>query len=364
MDLWGTHFHNPEAFWLLLALPALIALHLRSLYRQKVTIKFPALGLARKAQSSWMLWARRWLPVLRWVAFVLFVVALARPQSREHMEQMSTEGVDIMLMLDVSGSMDFLDMMGPVEQAKLGVMNADKMYRSGEYKQYSRMGVAKKVLEEFINKRPSDRLGLTVFATSAFTQCPLTTDHGVLIELLHGVNDSTLDGRSTAIGDGLMDAVLRLKDTPAKSKIVVLLTDGDNNAGDIEPLRAADVARALGIRIYTIDIGKQSGSFLWFQQNPFTGELNWSEVPIPEGEGIDANLMSQMAEMTGGKFFTAKDTKELEDIYTSIDKMEKTDIQSWSYTHYTEEFYPWLLLGAVFLFLELLLANTRFTRVP
>jgi Ca-activated chloride channel family protein len=185
-----------------------------------------------------------------------------------------------------------------------------------------------------------------------------------LTELLHGVNDSTLDGRSTAIGDGLMDAVLRLKDTPAKSKIVVLLTDGDNNAGDIEPLRAADVARALGIRIYTIGIGKQSGSFLWFQQNPFTGELNWSEVPIPEGEGIDANLMSQMAEMTGGKFFTAKDTKELEDIYTSIDKMEKTDIQSWSYTHYTEEFYPWLLLGAVFLFLELLLANTRFTRVP
>jgi len=301
---------------------------------------------------------------LRWVAFVLFIIALARPQSREHLEQTSTEGVDIMLVLDVSGSMDFLDMLGPVEQAKLGVMNAEKMYRSGEFRQYSRMGVAKKVIEEFINKRPSDRLGLSVFASAAFTQCPLTTDHGVLIELLHGVNDSTLDGRSTAIGDGLMDAILRLKDTKAKSKVVVLLTDGANNAGNIHPLRAADVARALGVKVYTIGIGKQSGSFLWFQQNPFTGELNWSEVPIPEGEGIDAPLLTQMAEATGGKFFTAKDSKELEDIYTNIDKLEKSDIESWSYTRYTEEFYPWLLLGAAFLLLELLLANTRFTRVP
>jgi Ca-activated chloride channel family protein len=359
------HFRNPEALFLLLLIPLFVVHHLRSLKRQKVTIKFPALALARKAQSSWMLRLRRWLPALRWIAFAFFIVALARPQSRQKMEQTSTEGVDIMLALDVSGTMDFLDMLGGVEQAKLGVMSADKMFRSGEYKQYSRLGYAKKVIETFIEKRADDRMGLTVFASGAFTQCPLTTDHGVLVELLRGVNDSTLgEGRGTAIGDGLMDALIRLRDTKAKSKIVVLLTDGANNSGSIQPQMAAEVAKALGIKVYTIGVGKKNGSFLWFQQNPFTGELGWSEVAIPPDGGIDEPLLKNIAKMTGGQFYTAKNPKELEEIYNNIDKLEKTEIESWSYARYTEEFYPLLLLGALFLLLELVLMNTRFVRVP
>jgi len=365
MDLLGTHFRNPEAFALLLLLPVLIWHHWRNLSRQKVTIKFPALALARKAQSSWMLHLRRWLPALRWLALVCFIVALARPQSSEKLEHESTEGVDIMLVMDISGTMDFLDMLGPLEQAKLGVMSAEKMYRSGDYKQYSRMGVSKKVIEEFISKRTSDRMGLTVFASSAFTQCPLTTDHGVLVELLRGVNDSTLgDGRGTAIGDGLMDGILRLKVTKAKSKVIVLLTDGANNSGIMPPMRAADIARALGMKIYTIGLGKKSGSFLWFDQNPFTGELGWREVEIPPEGGIDEPLMKQMAEMTKGKFYKATNTKELQNIYADIDSLEKSDIESYSYTRYSEEFYPWLLIGALLLLIELLLLNTRFVRVP
>lgn len=270
-----------------------------------------------------------------------------------------------MLALDVSGTMDFLDMLGSVEQAKLGVMNADKMYRSGEYKQYSRMGYAKKVMETFINKRTDDRMGLTVFASSAFTQCPLTTDHGVLIDILRAVNDSTLgEGRGTAIGDGLMDALVRLRDTKAKSKVVVLLTDGANNSGSIQPQMAAEVAKALGVKVYTIGVGKKSGSFLWFQQNPFTGELGWGEVEIPPDGGVDEPLLRNIADMTGGAFYTAKNPKELEQIYDNIDKLEKTEIQSWSYARYTEEFYPLLLIGALFLLVELLLMNTRFVRVP
>ena len=365
MDLFGLHFRNPEAFWLLLGIPLLVFNHWRTLNRQKITIRFPALNLARKVNSSWMLMLRRWLPALRWVAFACFIVALARPQNRMVVEHTNTNGVDIMLALDVSGTMDFLDMLGPVEQAKLGVMSADKMYRSGEYKQYSRMGYAKRVMEDFINKRGDDRMGLTIFASDAFTQCPLTTDHGVLVEILRGVNDSTLgDGRGTAIGDGLMDAILRLKDTKAKSKIVVLLTDGANNSGNIHPLRAADVARATGIKVYTIGLGKKSGSFMWFQQNPFTGELGWGEVPIPPDGGIDEPLLRKMADMTGGQFYSAKDPKELATIYDTIDKLEKTDIESFTFTRYSEEFYPWLIAGALLLLLELVLANTRFVRVP
>lgn len=365
MELWGIYFKNPIAFSLLLLIPILVWVHWRNLHKQKVTIKFPALHLARKAQPSWLLRFRRWLPVLRWVALALFIVALARPQTRLVMEESSTEGVDIMLALDVSGSMDQLDLLSAAERAKLGVMNADKMYRSGAYKEYSRLGVAKKVLADFIAKRANDRMGLTVFASSAFLQCPLTTDHGVLTEILGGVNDSTLsDGRGTAIGDGLMNALARLKDTKAKSKVVVLLTDGANNSGSVHPLRASDVARALGVKVYTVGVGKKSGTTLWFSQNPFTGDIGWSEMEIPAGEGIDESSLKQMAEMTQGKFFRAQNPQELAEIYAQIDQLEKSSIESWSFSRYKEEFYPLLLLGAFLLLLELVLINTRFVRVP
>ncbi|NLB63406.1 MAG: VWA domain-containing protein [Fibrobacter sp.] len=364
MEIGSVFFKNPEAFWLLLLLPGLVFWHWRSLTKQKFTIKFPALHIAKKAQKSWMLYVRRWLVILRWAGLVLLIVALARPQSREHTEKTSTEGVDIMLVLDVSGSMNFLDMLSTTEKAKLGMMNADKMYRSGEFKKYTRLGYAKRVIEDFILRRPDDRLGLSVFASTAYTQCPLTTDHGVLVDILRAVNDSTIDGSSTAIGDGLMDALLRLRDSKVESKVVVLLTDGANNAGQIQPERAADVARALGIKVYTIGMGKNSGSFMWFQQNPFTGELSWTDMPIPPGESVDEELLQQMAELTGGQFYRAHNAKQLEEIYATIDQLEKTEIQSWSYTRYGEKFPPWLLWGAILVLIEVLLMNTRFTRVP
>lgn len=363
--LLGDHIHwqNPEALWLLFALPILLLWVLWMDRRRRSTIKFPALAMARKARTGWKIHLRHLPLALRLFALGMFIVALARPQSTLSLERTTTEGVDIMLVLDVSGSMDMMDMLTRTEQAKLGMMDAERMYRTGGYKEFTRLGYSRKVISEFVEKRQSDRLGLTVFATTAFTQCPLTLDYGVLLELLAGVNDSTLDNRGTAIGDGLMNALIRLKDSKAKSRVVVLLTDGANNAGELHPLRAADVARAMGVKVYTIGVGRTQGTTLAFRQN-FFGSIEWHEMPMPEEGGVDAPTLRKMAESTGGQFFMARDKDELAKIYETIDGLERTEIQSWSFTRYSEHFHPWLLIGAALLMLELLLANTRFTRIP
>lgn len=364
MELLGWHFQNPHAFWLLLGLPALVAHYLWRARRRPHTIRFPGVFLAKRAGSRWTVYLRHLLPILRWSALALLVVALARPQGRSELERVSTEGVDIMLVMDVSGSMDQLDMIGMKELAILRSSSAEKAYRTGSYRNYTRLGFSKKVLEEFVAKRRDDRLGLTIFASSAYTQCPLTLDGGVLSDLLRMVNDSTLDGRATAIGDGLMNALVRLKESKAKSRVVVLLTDGKDNASEFPPRRAAEAAKALGVKVYTVGVGKRSGDALAFTQNPFTGSIAWGSRPMSAEEGVDESALQEIADMTGGRFFKAEDQDELAEIYATIDQLEKTEMQSYSYAKYTELFYPWLLAGALLLLLELLLAHTRLVRIP
>jgi len=364
MEILGFHFQNPHAFWLLLGLPVLVIHYVWHIRRRPHAIRFPGVALARAAGRRWTVHLRHLLPVLRWLAFVLFVVALARPQGRSELEQVSTEGVDIMLVLDVSGSMDQLDMISTADWARLRASSAAKAYHSGSYREFTRLGFAKKVLEDFVSKRRSDRLGLTIFATSAYTQCPLTLDGGVLSDILRSVNDSTLDGRATAIGDGLMNALVRLKDSKAKSRVVVLLTDGKDNASEYPPLSAAKAAQALGVKVYTVGVGKKNGEALAFTQNPFTGEIGWGSRPMDPQEGVDEAALQEIAQLTGGRFFMAQDKDELADIYAAIDKLEKTEMQSFSYAKYSEKFYPWLLVGALLLVLELVLAHTRLVRIP
>lgn len=367
MDLGALHFQNPEAFWLLVFVPVLIALYVYRQHKRKSTIKFPALSIARRAVPSRRVRLRHIVPALRLAALCCFVVALARPQNAMEVEYTNTDGVDIMLALDVSGSMGTLDMLTRAEQAKLGVMNAERILNSGEYWKYSRMGYAQGVIADFIQKRHSDRIGLSAFGSRAVTQCPLTLDYGSLLEILKATDelakDSIIAGR-TAIGDGLMNALARLQKSEAKSKVVVLLTDGRDNASVISPVRAADVAQSLGVKVYTVGVGKRRGKILAFQQNPWTGEISWGERDITPEEEVDESTLKEVAAKTGGKFYRAENKEQLEEIYSEIDQLEKTEIETVAYARYAEKFYPWLLAGALLILLELLLANTRFVRIP
>lgn len=364
MDLWGYHIQNPEAFFLLLLIPVLIADYIYRLKKRKSTIKFPALSIAKKASSSYGVKFRHVVPALRLLALICFVVALARPQKGIDVEYTSTDGVDIMLALDVSGSMSALDMLTTAEKMKLGLLNAERVYKTGQFWNYSRLGYSKNVIADFVNKRKYDRIGLSVFAGRSFTQCPLTSDYGSLLEILTAVNDSMDVGSGTAIGDGLITSLARLEKSESKSRVVVLLTDGADNASLVPPLQAAEAAKALGIKVYTIGVGKRSGSILAFQKNPWTGEISWGERPIQPDEEIDEKVLIAIAEKTGGRFYRAENKEELENIYEEIDQLEKTEIQTIAYSRYSEKFYPWLLAGALLILLELLLANTRFVRIP
>lgn len=364
MDILGYHLQNPEALFLLALVPVLIAEYVYRMKKRKSTVKFPALAIAKRAKPSARVKFRHIVPLFRLLALCCFVVALARPQSATEVEYTSTDGVDIMLALDVSGSMSTLDMLTKGDRIKLGVMNADKVYRSGEFWKFSRLGYAKGVIADFIQKRESDRIGLSVFAGRSFTQCPLTLDYGSLLEILTAVDDSSASGNGTAIGDGLMNSLARLEKSEAKSRVVVLLTDGRDNASLVPPMQAAEVAKTLGVKVYTVGVGKKKGEVLAFQQNPWTGEISWGEREIEPEEGIDENILRGISEKTGGRFYRAENKEQLENIYEEINNLEKTEIHTIAYARYAEKFYPWLLAGALLILAELLLANTKFVRIP
>lgn len=367
MDILGYHLQNPEALFLLSFVPVLIAGYVYRTKKKKSTVRFPAFSFAKRAKPSARVKLRHVIPLFRLLALCCFIIALARPQSATEIEYTSTDGVDIMLALDVSGSMGILDMITQADRLKLGVMNAEKVLKSGEFWKFSRLGYAKQVISDFIKRRSSDRIGLSTFASRAWTGCPLTLDYGSLLEILNTVDDLAIDtsfSRSTAIGDGLMTSIARLEKSTAKSRVVILLTDGKDNASIVPPLHAAEVAKALKVKVYTIGVGKQNGEVLAFRQNPWTGEISWGEREISAEEGIDEKMLQEIASKTGGKFYRAENKKQLEAIYEEIDSLEKTEIKTIAYARYAEKFYPWLLAGALFIFAELLLSNTRFVRIP
>lgn len=266
--------------------------------------------------------AMRHVPfVLRIAALCLIVVAIARPRSSEDMERIDTEGIDIVLAMDVSTSMLARDLTP------------------------DRISASKDIAIEFISQRPSDRMGIVVFAGESFTQCPLTTDRATLINLMKEVQTDLIED-GTAIGNGLATAVARMKDSDAKSRVVILLTDGVNNRGEVSPQMAAEIAKTYGVRVYTIGVGKE-GMAPYPVMTPWGVEVRNVQVEI------DEKLLAEMAEATGGRYFRATDNTKLAEIYSEINKMEKAKTTVDSFPVYKELFGKYALLALLALILEL-----------
>ena len=330
-------FANQEYLLLLLLLIPYIIWYL--LYRKKSepTIQMSDTFAYRYAPKS-LRQRLVWLPaLLRMITFVLIVLVLARPQTHDSLKNETIEGIDMMLAMDVSTSMLAEDL------------------------RPNRIEAAKNVAAEFIAGRPNDNIGLTIFAGEAFTQCPMTIDHAALLSLLQNVRTDIaargLIEDGTAIGMGLANAVSRLKDSQAKSRVVILLTDGSNNRGDISPMTAADIAKSLGIRVYTVGVGTNG-----MARYPITagGSTQYVQMPVE----IDTKTLSDIAKGTDGKFYRATNSKELREIYQEIDQLEKSKIDVQRYSRRYEAYQVFALGALLALLLEVLLRITVFRRIP
>jgi Ca-activated chloride channel homolog len=308
--------------------------------KKRPAVRFSDLSLMSKLPKSRMLILRHVPIALRLLGLGLLAVALARPQKGTSEEEVTTEGVDIMLVVDVSYSMKALD-----------------------FQPKNRLFVAKETIKEFIKKRRSDRLGLVVFAKRSYTKCPLTLDYNVLTQFLEGVTFEEFSDQ-TAIGVALATAGNRMKDSRAKSKVIILLTDGGNNAGDIAPLAAASALGRLDIKTYTIGVGKEGEvPYPMDMIDRFTGKIVGTQVQMVKSD-LDEQLLVDIAHATGGKFFRAQNTEKLKEIYDTIDKLEKTQIKTKLYTSYADYFFPWVVLGAVILLFETIASHTWLRRIP
>jgi len=279
------------------------------------------------------IWLRHMLFTLRLVALTLMIIVLARPQSSNSWEQVTTEGIDIVMCMDVSGSMRAMD------------------FRP------NRLEASKNVGIEFVNARENDRFGLVVFAGESFTQCPMTTDRAVVINFLKDVDFGVIED-GTAIGMGLATAVNRVKDSKAKSRVIILLTDGVNNRGDVGPLTAAEIAAGMGIRVYTVGIGSH-GTAPVPVQDAF-GRTHTRSMPVE----IDEDVLKKIATTTGGSYFRATDNHKLREIYQEIDQMEKTRMDVKQFSKRKEEYFPFLLAALLLLLSEVLLRYTLFRTIP
>ena len=330
-------FANKEYLFLLLLLIPYLIWYL--MYRKKTepTMRMSDTRAYRFAPRSWKVTLMPLQLLLRIAVFVLLVLILARPQTHNSWNNKSVEGIDIMLAMDVSGSMLAEDL------------------------RPNRIEAAKQVAAEFIAGRPNDNIGLTIFAGEAFTQCPMTTDHASLLNLLQGVRTDIatrgLIADGTAIGMGLANAVSRLKDSKAKSKVVILLTDGSNNHGDLSPMTAAEIAKSLGIRVYTIGVGTNKVA-------PYpmvvAGSVQYVNIPVE----IDSKTLSDIAAATDGDFYRATNNKELQNIYKEIDKLEKSKLSVKTYSKRYEAYQPFALAAMILLLLEIFLRITIFRKLP
>ncbi|HEV3249343.1 MAG TPA: VWA domain-containing protein [Puia sp.] len=325
------HFAKPWFFALFALIPLLIYFYLRPPVRvdgSMLVSGVKAFGNGR----TWKTLLRHILFIFRMLAISCIIIALARPQTGSEQQLTSGEGIDIVFCLDISGSMLAQDF-SP-----------------------NRMEAAKQVVSEFIDNRPTDRMGLVIFSGESFTMCPLTTDHAVLKSQLYNVQSGLLED-GTAIGSGLATGVERLRSSVSKSKVIILLTDGENNGGLVDPNSAKEIAKSYGVRVYTVGVGTEGFA-------PVPVQTSSGVIMQREKVSIDEKLLTQIANETGGKYFRATDNESLGTIYKDIDQLEKSKFQVTTYTHCTEKFFSFILAAVMFLVLEWILRFTLFRKFP
>lgn len=330
-------FANKEYFLLLILLVPYVLWYFLYRKHSEPSMRISDTSAYIDAPKSWRVRLLHAPMLLRCITFVLVVIILARPQTHNAWDNRSVEGIDIMLAMDISASMLAEDL------------------------KPNRMEAAKNVAAEFISGRPDDNIGLTIFAGEAFTQCPMTTDHASLQNLLHGVRtDLVIKGLiqdGTAVGMGLSNAVLRLKDSKAKSKVVILLTDGANNCGDISPMTAAQIAKSLGIRVYTVGVGTKDVA-------PYPMQVAGGVQYIYRPAEIDTKTLEDIAAMTDGNYYRATNNKELKKIYSDIDKLEKTKLTVKKFSKRYEAYMPFAWGALLTMLLEVLLRISILRRIP
>lgn len=318
--------------YFLLVIPVLIAWYIWQGRKKLAAITYSSLNMLKKTPVTLRERLRHLPFALRMLALVFLIIALARPQNFSAGQSVNSEGIDIAMVLDISGSM-----------------------LAEDFKP-NRLEAAKEVIDKFISARTTDRIGLVIFSREAFTQCPLTIDYSVLRNLLSNIKTGMIED-GTAIGNGIANGINRLKDSNAESKVIILLTDGVNNAGEVDPVSAAEIAATFGIRIYTIGVGTR-GEAPYPVQTPFG--TRYQMVPVE----IDEAILKKIAEISGGEYFRATNNKALEEIYNKIDKMEKTKIEITSYRNAKELFAGFLEIGFLLLILELLASKTILRKLP
>ncbi|HRI26667.1 MAG TPA: VWA domain-containing protein [Chitinophagales bacterium] len=328
MLLQNLTFANPLFLALLLLLPLAAVWQWRKYEQQYPELKMSGLGGVKGIGNSWKSRFRPFLTIFKIAALALLIVALARPQNRFSEEKITADGIDIMLSMDISGSMLARDF------------------------EPDRLNAAKQMALEFIKSRKYDRIGLVVFAGESFTQCPATTDHTVLATQLQQIESGMVED-GTAIGMGLATAVSRLQESKAKSKVIILLTDGVNNSGFIDPLTAAETALQTGVKVYTIGVGTQG--YAPFPVQTIFG-IQYQRMAVE----IDETLLKKIADMTGGRYYRATENQSLRQIYEQINQLEKTKIEVARISRYTDKFHLFALLAALCLAMEILLRNTLF----
>lgn len=327
-------FEQPWFFLLFLLLPLLVFWYVRKGRRNKPEMRISGMGSLMNGGKSTLVRLINLPFILRLLAISSIIVALARPQTRLSWQDLSAEGIDIVLAMDLSPSMLAQDF------------------------KPNRLEAAKNVALDFINNRPTDRIGLVIFSGEAYTQCPLTIDHSVLKNLLMAVEPDFLP-EGTAIGMGLATSVNRLRESKAKSKVVILITDGENNAGSVSPLTAAEIAQLYGVRVYTIGVGTRGMAYSPVYRYP-DGRFAFDYAEVR----IDETLMKQISEMTNAQYFRATNNDALKEIYRKIDEMEKTKFESTEFRKKKEEFWPFALLAICFFLLEWFLRNTLMRSIP